>query len=65
MEDIDLYRAAAEMVKKHGENAGIEAAMKSDNLLERGDMTGASVWRRIHKIIGDLQSQKTEGKTRH
>jgi hypothetical protein len=31
------------------------AAMKADELLAKGDVDGAAVWKRIVRIIGDLQ----------
>jgi hypothetical protein len=65
MEDIDLYRTAAEMIKQHRENATIEAAMKSDAMLAKGDMVGAKVWREVAKRITVLQDQKTDGITQH
>ncbi len=32
--DIDIYRSANELIKQHGEDAPIEAAMRADELLE-------------------------------
>ena len=65
MKEIDLYRTAVEMIKQHGENAAIQAALKSDKLLDKGDMEGAKVWREIVKKIDILQAQKTDGITQH
>ena len=65
MEDIDLYRSAAAMIKKHGEDATMQAAMKSDALLKKGDTTGAKVWREIVKKIDFLQAQKPANVTQH
>ena len=42
--DIDIYRTAAIVVKEHGENAPIPAAMRADELMEGGDMAKSS-WR--------------------
>ncbi len=38
--DIDIYRSAQVLVKQHGQDAPIEAAMRADELLERGDVEG-------------------------
>ena len=65
MEDVDLYRSAAAMIKKHGEDATLQATMKADALLKNGDMAGAKVWREIVKKIDFLQAQETDGATRH
>ncbi len=34
--DLDIYRAAQALVKHHGEDAPIHAAMRADKLLEVG-----------------------------
>ncbi len=39
--DLDIYRSANRLVKQHGQDAPIEAAMKADELLEAGDLGGA------------------------
>ena len=35
------------MVKRYGQDAATEAAMRADQLLDEGDMDGCAVWRRI------------------
>ncbi len=45
--DLDLYRSANLLVKQHGEDAPIEAAMRADAMLEAGDLDGYAVWKRI------------------
>ena len=45
--DLDIYRAANELIKQHGGEAPIHAAMRADELLEAGDMDGKAVWMRI------------------
>ena len=42
-------------MKQHGEDAPIEAAMRTDELLEAGDLDGCAVWRRIVKAVGELR----------
>ncbi len=46
IEDLDIYRAAKLLIDKHGGNAGIEASMRADALLEQGDPDGNAVWMR-------------------
>ncbi len=36
--DLDIYRSANVLVKQHGEDAPIEAAMRADAMLEAGDL---------------------------
>ena len=38
--DLDIYRSANVLVKQHGQNVPIEAAMRADELLEMGDVEG-------------------------
>ncbi len=59
--DIDIYRAAHELIKQHGEAADIEAAMRADERLAAGDMEGEAVWLRIVKAIEELVSEERPG----
>ncbi len=34
--DFDIYRSANVLVKQHGQDAPIEAAMRADAMMERG-----------------------------
>ena len=38
--DIDRFRSANVLVKQHGEDAPIHAAMRADAMLEAGDLDG-------------------------
>ena len=42
--DVDIYRTANILVKQHGEDAPIHAAMRADELLEEGDLDGYAVF---------------------
>ncbi len=53
--DIDIYRVANLLVKRHGQDASIEAAMRADAMLEAGDMDGYAAWKRILKAVEELQ----------
>ncbi len=52
--DLDIYRTAKLLVDKHGAEAPIHAAMKADAMLDKGDMDGRAVWRRVIKAIEEL-----------
>ncbi len=41
--DIDIYGAANEFIKQHGEDAPLHAAMRAGKLMETGDMDGRAV----------------------
>jgi hypothetical protein len=59
--DLDIWRAAALMVKRHGNAAGLEAARRADELLAQGDTEGQAVWLRIVRAIQELQRTEPEG----
>jgi hypothetical protein len=47
--EIDVWRAANMLVRRHGTNAELEAARMVDAMLDRGDLGGRDVWRRIRR----------------
>ncbi len=58
--DLDIYRSAKLLVDQHGEDAGLEAAMRADKVLAAGDMNGKWAWIRILKAIEELQRQERQ-----
>ena len=52
--EIDVYRSAKLFIEQHGDEAAIQAAMKADAMLDRGDLDGAAVWRTIGAAINEL-----------
>ena len=56
--DIDIFRSAQVLVKRHGEDAPIHAAMQADELLEAGDLDGLATWNRILRAIEELRTGK-------
>ena len=60
-DEIDIIRSAAVLMRRHGEDASIEAAMRADALLEQGDMDGRAVWLRIIAAIKELEATEPEG----
>ena len=64
--DIDTYRAAHLLIKRHGDDAPIEAAMRADELAAGGDMEGRAVWLRIVKAVKELLAkERPEGEKVH
>ncbi len=53
--DPDIWRSAQVLVKRHGQDAPIHAAMRADELLEAGDLDGCAVWKRILRAVEELQ----------
>ena len=56
--DLDIYRSANALVKQHGQDAPIHAAMRADAMLEAGDPDGYAAWKRIVKAVGELLSKE-------
>ncbi len=53
--DLDIYRSAKLLIKQHGEDAAIHAAMQADACSEKGDLEGKAVWLRILSAVKELQ----------
>ena len=55
LSEWELWGCAQEMIRQHGFDAPIFAAMRADELLEAGDRDGSATWRLIvHRINGLL-----------
>jgi hypothetical protein len=44
--EIDIWRVAYLMLKRYGDEADIEGAIRAEELAEAGDWAGETVWRR-------------------
>ena len=55
---IDIYRSAQALIDHHGKDAPIHAAMRADAMLEKGDLNGYGVWRRILRAVEELQGSE-------
>ncbi len=63
---LDIYRSAQVLIREHGDDAGLEAAQRANAMLERGDMEGAAVWRRVLKAVEEMQrKERREGEAAH
>ena len=58
--DQDIWRAAHLLIKRHGGDAAIAAAQRADDMLERGDLDGQAIWKRILAAIEELQRTQRE-----
>ena len=59
--EIDIWRAANLMLKRYGEKALEESAMRADELAAGGDHDGAATWRRIADAVGQLANNTPPG----
>jgi hypothetical protein len=71
--DLGIWRAANLLIRQHGDNAELAAAQRADQMhcrpmggsldlrskLDRGDLEGQTVWKRIRRAIVELQAPPT------
>ncbi len=62
--DLDIYRTANILVKQHGKEAPIHAALHADAMLDKGDMDGRSVWLRVVRAVEELLGMEPRGPAR-
>jgi hypothetical protein len=58
MDEIQLWRAAAELLTAHGASANAEALRRADAALDSGDVDGFTRWKRVARIIVEMQSRR-------
>jgi hypothetical protein len=61
MEEIDIWRAAKQMLDLYQDGAEMAAAQRADKAYEQGDMFNFNLWQRITKAIGELLRQPSSG----
>lgn len=55
MDEIDVWRTAAEMIRQFQDEAALTAALRADALLEQGDAEGFRIWVRVVGAINELE----------
>jgi len=58
MEERDIWRTAAFLIREHGEDARLVAARRASELHEQGDEPGTWVWIKIWRAIHTLNGEK-------
>lgn len=61
LSDREIWIAANQTIKAHGDEAEIQAVLKSDYFLEEGDLDGHRNWLRIYNAIKELQNMNPTG----
>ena len=59
--EIDIWRVANLMLKRYGDEADIESAIRAEELADVGDWAGETIWRRIIAAIGQLENTRPPG----
>ncbi len=57
-DDLDIWRSANLLIQQHGDDAGLVAAQRADDLLARGALESSRTRLRIMKAIEELQAAK-------
>ena len=58
--DLDIYRAANVIIEQYGKDAPIHATKCADAMREAGDPDGSAMWKRILRVIEELQRKAPE-----
>ncbi len=53
--DLEIHRAASDFIDRHGEDAAIEAAVRSVKLLRKGEIDGYLLWEHMVQAIDRIQ----------
>jgi len=59
--EIDIWRVANLMLKRYGDEAQAESAIRMQELALNGDSAGAAVWQRVTDAIGQLVNTTPPG----
>ena len=59
--DADIWRAAALMLKRYGDEAHSQSARRADELAAERDNEGAAVWRLITEAVAQLANTTPSG----
>ena len=60
MEDIDVWRAAHQLMKRHGDTAEDQAARRGELAFDCGDEFNANLWYKIAMAIAELRRTAPE-----
>jgi hypothetical protein len=52
--DVDVWRAAQQIVDRYPEDPEMAAAQRADSAYEQGDLFNFNLWTRITKAVSDL-----------
>ena len=58
--DRDIHHYTQVLVKHHGEGASIRASTRANTMLESGDLDSYRMWKRILRVVEELQGAEPE-----
>ena len=56
--EIDIWRLAHLLVRRHGDDAPLVAAQRADEMLARGDVEGQAMWKRNVRGVEEVKRTK-------
>ena len=59
--EIDIWRVATLMLRRYGDEADTESAIRAEELFDEGDHNGAAVWLRVINAIAQLLNSTPPG----
>ena len=59
--NLDIFRYASVLIREHGAGTALEAAQRADAMLEKGDMDGCAVWKRIVAAVEEIERTERRG----
>jgi len=60
-EEIEIQRAAIQLMHQYGERAAMEAGLRADGWLELGDMFTRTLWQRVMVAVQELERTRPTG----
>ena len=61
MNDVAMWRTAAQLLAAHGETAEAEALKCADAALDGGDVDGFNRWKRVAWLIVEMRKSSPRG----
>ena len=55
MDDVDIWRAAKQVIELYPEDPDLAASTRADSAYEQGDMFNFALWTRITRAVQDLK----------
>ncbi len=55
--DLDIYRSAKVIINQYGKDAQIHSTMRASAMLDKGDLDGYAMWKRILRAVEELQRE--------
>jgi hypothetical protein len=58
MDEMEIWRMAAQLIKQQGEGAELSALQRGDKALDRGDLDGFNLWKRVARAVTEIARPK-------